>query len=178
LITILFVLFSTIALVTFIAVRGSVPQSETIEGLESLLQTVDVAAFLNLTSNEETAFLHSRLSPRSFRRLHRLRTWVTFKYLRLLSWNAAVVMRIGELASRSTDPSIAQSGRDLANAALRTRLLTLRAFLKLIPQLILPSYDRAANPQLVADYTELKVRFGLLASLQQPLVASRSVSRM
>jgi hypothetical protein len=172
-------LFSIVALATFfIALRGAVPQSDTIECLESLLQSVDLSAFLNLTDPREAEFLRATLPPASYRRLARARIRAALKYLTCLSRNSAVLQRIGELARRSSDQAIADSGRELANTALRTRILILRAYWRLAPQLILPAYGAASDPRILSDYEELKRRFGSLASTQQPLVASRFLSQL
>jgi hypothetical protein len=177
LITLLLVLFAVIAMGTlFTFVRGAVPQSESITNLESLLHPVDLSAFLNLTNLQETEFLHSTLAPASFRRLHRHRTLVALKYLKSLSWNAAVLLRCGELARRSSDQQVAEAGRELADTALRTRILVLRAYLKLAPQVLIPSHYGASYPELISDYAELKQRFGLLAS-REPLTERRYLSQ-
>jgi len=178
-ITLSLVLFSLVAFATFIIVlRGAVPQSDSIERLESQLQSVDLNAFLNLTDAREAEFLRTTLPPTTYRRLTRARIRAALKYLKCLSRNSAVLQRIGELAGRSSDQLVADSGRELANTALRTRILILRAFWKLAPQLILPAYGVASDPRILSDYEELKRRFGSLASKQQPLVVSRFLSQL
>jgi MYXO-CTERM domain-containing protein len=169
LITLLLVLLAVAAIIPFVfAARSAVARSESIEQLESRLHSVDLEAFLNLTSSRDLDFLQSQLAPSSFRRVNRLRIRATLKYLKSLSWNSAVLMKIGELAGRSPDPVIADSGRELAQIALRTRMLALRAYWKLAPQFILPGHDGVADVHLMSNYTELREHFGRLVSIQRP----------
>ena len=157
--TIGLVLFSTVALVTFLlSVRNAVPKSENIESLEARLKSVDLRAFLTLTDHRDAEFLHHSLQPAALRRLLRLRARASLRYLTDLSWNVAILLRIGELASHSTDQSIAEAGRELAGTAFRTRLLIMRAFLRLAPQLVIPTYTNAPGSQLLSDYLELSRR--------------------
>ena len=157
--TIGFVLFSTVALVTFLlSIRHAVPKSENIETLEARLKSVDLRAFLTLTDRRDAEFLHHSLQPAPLRRLLRLRARASLRYLKDLSWNVAILLRIGELAAQSTDQSIAEAGRELAGTAFRTRLLILRAFLRLAPQVVIPTSASAPGSQLLSDYLELSRR--------------------
>lgn len=175
--TIGFVLFSVMALVTFLlSTRGSVPKSQNIETLEARLRAVDLGAFLTLTNPRDAEFLHDTLQPAAFRRVHRLRTRAALKYLRTLSWNAAILMQIGELARRNPDQSLAEAGRDLAETALRTRILILRAFLKLAPHLVVPMYSNAPEAQLLSDYSEMSRRLTLLTATHKARSRSLSIS--
>jgi hypothetical protein len=165
-----FVLFSTLALVAFaLSIRHAVPKSETIETLEARLKSVDLRAFLTLTDRCDAEFLQHSLHPAALRRLLRLRARASLKYLNDLSWNVAILLRIGELASHSKDQSIADAGRELAGTAFRTRILILRACLKLAPQLVIPSYASAPGTQLLSDYLELSRRLTFVTHKFHPL---------
>lgn len=174
--TIGFVLFSVTALVTFLLSNGSASKSQNIEALEARLRAVDLGAFLILISPRDAEFLHDSLQPAAFRRVHRLRTRATLKYLRTLSWNAAILLRIGELARRNADQSVAEAGRDLAETALRTRILILRAFFKLAPHLVVPTYTNAPEAQLLSGYSEMSRRLTLLTETHKARSRSLSVS--
>jgi hypothetical protein len=175
----LLVLFPVIALATFfILTRGTLAQSDNIGELESSLRAVDLCAFLNLTDDRETEFLRSVLPPGRYRHVARLRIRAALKYLSCLSWNSAVLQKIGVIAGRSPDQAIAASGRELANIALRTRILVLRTYCKLVPQLVVPSYSTTSDTRLLSDYEELRHRFGALAAVQQPLAVSRILSQL
>jgi hypothetical protein len=168
--TIGLVLFSTVALVAFLlSISNAVPKSENVENLEGRLKSVDLRAFLTLTDRRDAEFLYHSVQPAALRRLLRLRAWASLKYLKDLSWNVAILLRIGELASQSTDQSIADAGRELAGTAFRTRLLILRAFLKLAPQLVIPTYASAPGSQLLSDYLELNRRLTFVTHRFHPL---------
>ena len=174
----LIVILAAIALaaVAFVAwaVRGT-PRFSRVEDLESRLHQIDLPAFLNLTGPDEVSYLARSLAPRSFRRVQRQRIIAPFHYLNALSTNAAILMRIGDLAANSDDPETAQSGRALTDAALRTRLLALRAYGQLIPQWFFPSAEKAWSAPVIAHYDELKRRLVHLVSVQHPIMTSRSV---
>ncbi len=157
------------------AIRGSVPRDASVEELESSLQQIDLSAFLNLTNPTETAFLAESLSPSAFRRVQRRRIYATFHYLNALSANAALLIRIGDMASRSGEADTVESGRTLSDTALRTRLLVLRAYWYLIPQWFFPSTRQEWSPSIVRHYDELKRCLVHLVSVQQPSMTSRSV---
>jgi hypothetical protein len=96
-------------------------------------------------------------------------------YLSAVSRNAAILLRIGDLASQSEDQEISRSGRELSNTALRTRILALRTYLRLIPEWLFPS-ARPLRPDLVPHYDELKRCLVHLVSMQQPAMTSRVAS--
>jgi hypothetical protein len=165
---------AAVALVAW-AIRGATPRFSRVEELESRLHQIDLPAFLNLTDPDEVSYLARSLPPRSFRRVQRQRIFATFHYLNALSANAAILMRIGDLATHSDDPETAQSGRVLSDTALRTRLLVLRAYGQLIPQWFFPSAEKAWSAPVIARYDELKHCLVHLVSVQHPVMTSRSV---
>ncbi len=169
------VALAAIGLVTW-TLLGSAPRNASAEELESRLHQVDLSAFLNLTDPAETSFLAQSLAPRRFRRVQRLRIQAIFRYLNALSDNAVILMRLGDLASHSDDPEVAESGRTLSNTALRTRLLVLRAYYFLAPQWFFPSTKQQWSAGVVAHYGELKQALVHLVSVQRPTMTSRSVS--
>ncbi len=160
------------------AIRGSIPRDANAEELESRLHQIDLPAFLNLTDPAETLFLAKSLAPTAFRAVQRRRILAVFHYLNALSSNAAILMRMGDLASRSEDADTAESGRTLSNTALNTRLLVLRAYSYLIPQWFFPSVQPKWGPSVVTHYDELKRCLVHLVSVQQPSMTSRSVSML
>ncbi len=155
--------------------HGSIPRDASTEELESRLHQIDLSAFQNLTDPAETSFLAQSLPPRAFRRVQRRRIFAALQYLNALSANAAILVRMGDLASRSEDAEAAESGRALSNTALRTRLLVLRAYCYLLPQWFFPSTRQVWGPSVVAHYDELKRRLVHLVSVQHPSMTSRSV---
>ena len=158
----------------FWAIRGSAPRTTGPENLEAQLRPVDLPAFLNLTDTSETDYLQHALPPSRFRRVQRVRILAMFRYLDALSHNSAILIRMGDLASRSSDPQVAESGRALSDTALHTRLLVLRAYLTLVPRLIYPMPKGAWRPGVITDYEQLKRCFLHLASVQAPVETSRT----
>ncbi len=157
------------------ALRSSASHTGSLEELESRIHQVDLAAFLNLTDPAEVLFLSKNLSPSAFRSVQRRRIFAAFHYLGALSANAAILMRMGDLASRSDNAEVAESGRELSSTALRTRLLVLRAYCFLLPQWLYPSAQQDWLPGIVTHYDELKRRMIHLVSVQQPSMTSRTV---
>lgn len=158
----------------FWAIPGAAPRTTGPENLEAQLRPVDLPAFLNLTDTSETDYLQRTLPPSRFRRVQRLRILAMFRYLNALSHNSAILIRMGDLASRSFNPQVAQSGRVLSDTALHTRFLVIRAYLMLIPSLVYPMPKGAWRPDVITDYEQLKRSFMQLASVQAPVEMSRT----
>lgn len=165
---------ATVGLVVW-TLRSTTPSNSSFEQLEARIHPIDLPAFQNLTDPAETLFLASSLSPRVFRSVQRGRILAAFHYLNALSANAAILMRMGDLAGHSDDAEIAESGRALSNAALHTRLLVFRAYCFLVPQWIFPSAKQEWLPGISPHYDELKRCLVHLVSVQQPSMTSRSV---
>jgi hypothetical protein len=165
---------AAIALVLWTLRRISL-ENGSVEELESRLHEVDLPAFLNLIDPEETRFLAQSLAAASFRRVQRGRIIATLHYLNALSANAAILMAMGDMAATSDDQEVADSGRILANTALRTRLLVLRAYFYLVPQWVFPTVKQDWSGSLVNQYGNLKGCLVHLVSIQQPAMTSRTV---
>src|SRR5512133_3811057 len=116
----IFIAVALISIITLvITIRGRVSRSASLEQLQESLQEVDIVAFLNLMDDNETIFLRRTLTPPSFRRVQRLRNRAALAYLNVLFSNTAILIRIGDLAQASPDPRLAESGRVLAETALK-----------------------------------------------------------
>ncbi|MDT8067428.1 MAG: hypothetical protein ROO76_04605 [Terriglobia bacterium] len=160
------------------AFRGTSLQNGSVGELESRLHEVDLPAFLNLTDPEEARFLARSLTPKAFRRVQRRRISATLSYLNALAANAALLIAMGELAGHSDDPEVAESGRRLANTAMRTRLLVIRSYFYFVPQWFFPTAKQEWNGAVVTHYGELKRCLVHLVSVQNPSMTSRTVSLM
>jgi|SRR6185369_265375 hypothetical protein len=170
-------IFISVALISIIplviTIRGRVSRSASLEQLQERLLDVDLAAFLNLMDESETTFLRRMLTPPSFRRVQRLRNRAALAYLKILLNNTAILMRIGDIARSSSDLKVAESGRVLAETALRTRMSVLRSYFTLLPQLVSPSAGWKVTGKLLSNYNELVSRLRDLGTAQ-PLVSSQS----
>ena len=170
----IFIAVALISIITLvITIRGRVSRSASLEQLQESLQEVDVAAFLNLMDGREVLFLRRTLTPPSFRRVQRLRNRAALAYLNMLFNNTAILIRIGDIAQASSDEKLAESGRVLAETALRTRMSVLRSYLTLVPLLLSPSGEWKLGGKLLSNYNELVGRLRDLGPVQ-PLVSRQS----
>ncbi len=137
------------------------------------IRPVDMQAFQVITSRDDEIFLRRRLPSREFRRLKRRRIRVTALYLKRMANNAAVVMRIGEMARSSTNPDVALVAAQMSETASRIRLQCIVAFAKLSIEFAVPSLQ--LNPAtLDSSYQALRDNFARLGQLQDsaPLPAA------
>jgi hypothetical protein len=146
-----------------------------IAGLDDLAgqtQPVDIDAFRNLIDPDEDEFLRTNLSPGQFRVIQRERIQSALDYIRRSTHNAACLLRLGETAARSTDPRIAQAGRQLIESALQLRANALLSTVKLRARMALPG-ARFSYGKLADNYQHLSGLAGQLALMQHPTHASR-----
>src|SRR6185369_4966198 len=159
-------IFISVALISIIplviTIRGRVSRSASLEQLQE-----------RLLDESETTFLRRMLTPPSFRRVQRLRNRAALAYLKILLNNTAILMRIGDIARSSSDLKVAESGRVLAETALRTRMSVLRSYFTLLSQLVSPSAGWKVTGKLLSNYNELVSRLRDLGTAQ-PLVSSQS----
>src|SRR5436305_15211838 len=88
----------------------------------SLIRSIDIEAFKNLVDPGEERFLREHLPPAEFRAIRRERARAALAYVRSAGHAAVVFAKAGQVAQRSSDPVIAESGMQIARSALRLRL--------------------------------------------------------
>lgn len=172
-----FVLLSTAALallffLLFVAVRGN--SWVTFHTPPAALRPVDLIAFRNLMDPEEEAYLRQNLSPGQFKLIQRERLRAAFDYVHVVAQNAAMLIRLGELARRSEDALVAQAGQELLDNALRLRVTTLLVQARIFARIAVP---RAHIPYsgITDSYENLTGIASRLTRLQQaPRVAATS----
>lgn len=160
-----------LALVVFVA-RGAGAEVRSPEQLLGLTIAVDLAAFRNLVDPVEEEFLRANLSSRDFNSVRRARQRATLAYLKAVSHNAAVLLRLAEAGRTSPDPAVAHAAHELAQNALQIRLHCLAIIVRLEAAMIFPAIPLAAQ-NFVDRYqglTENVVRF---VSLGDPAFTSR-----
>jgi hypothetical protein len=140
----------------------------------SQIRTIDMEAFRNLVDPEDEAYLRSVLPSESFRALKRHRLQVTTAYVRSIAYNAAWLLRFGEMARQSPDPEIASAGQQLAANALRLRLSSFLVLARLHMEIWLPGATTSAV-RVVSAYEQLRDLSGRLARLQTPARRASSV---
>jgi len=136
----------------------------------SLMDSLDLAAFRNLVDPEEEAFLQSRLPADQFRKIKRERTWAALAYVRDLSRIALEFSRFAHAAQSSSDPRLAELGRQIAHGAVSLRLLALQATGRLFVVATFPALSPRRPDSLLDQYTRstgLVIRYGMLESAQK-----------
>lgn len=162
------VVVSVLALFALVRLaKGSAPDITALTGAAPALETVDVAAFRNLVDPEEEEYLRQSLAPKEFRRVDRQRARATLGYIGCVSQNAAVLLRVGEAARRSTDPSVVRAGDELVNSALRLRLYALQATGVLYLRIALPG-TRVRPREIAESYQRVTDLVAILRCLQYP----------
>ena len=150
-------------------------RSSSVNGVEDLAgrtRPVDLEAFRNLVDPGEEDFLRANLSRHEFRAVQRERTRAAVEYIRNSAHNAACLLRMGEAASRSGDPRIAEAGRRLIDGASRLRAYALLSSTRLYVRLVFPE-SRFSYGQLADKYQHLSALASQLALMQYPTQTTR-----
>jgi hypothetical protein len=136
------------------------------------LRPVDLAAFRNLMDPEEETYLRLNLPAKEFRKIQRERLRAALDYVGVVAQNAAILIRLAETASRSSDVVVAQAGQALLDNALRLRVATLLVRARIVAGILLPTLH--ISPERVSDsYESLTGMASRLTRLQSgPRVTS------
>jgi len=130
-----------LALIMWMA-RGSRGASVDIEALRSQLLPLDVDAFRNLVDPRERQYLHDRLPPSDFRKVHRERMLAATEY----AWCAAITLQ---------------------ENAFRLRLQAIQTIPRLYLSIIVPAWGSV--PLGLADKCDRLTRQAvILGSMQAP----------
>lgn len=170
---IIIIVFSFLTLLLlYRAARGHSAAIKSLADLEGQTQPVDLPAFQNLIAADEESYLRENLSARDFRKVQRLRMLAALDYVGRTAHNAAVLLRLGEAARTSSDPSIAQAGQELINSALHLRMIAKLAQMQLYARVLLPTVQLSPD-NLVKDYRTLTDRVARLCQLESPAQVGR-----
>ena len=157
-----------LGVLVYIAARNRASRND-MDGAISIIRSIDIEAFRNLVDPAEEAFLRSSLSPREFREIQRERAWAALAYVRCAGRAAVLFAKAGQAAQRSSDARIAESGIQIAQSALRLRLYTLQAGLRLLGQAVLPGTSNRPLSSLLDQYertADTLLRLGRLRNEQ------------
>jgi hypothetical protein len=157
--TLALVLISLMALVLMYAVRGKTSPVAEWDDLIGHTRPVDIDAFRNLIDPAEEDFLRRNLPTGEFRVIQRERLRAAVEYVSCAAHNAAVLVRLGEAARASSDPKIAQAGRQLLDSALRLRLYALLSMIRLYLGIAFPGAHLSAG-SLADNYQHLSTLAG------------------
>jgi hypothetical protein len=149
--------------------------SKSVSGLEDLTgrtRPVDIEAFRNIIDPGEEEFLRANLPAREFRAVQRQRLLAAAEYVHKVAYNAAVLLKLGQAATHSTDPSVAAAARQLMEHSLRLRIYAVLSLLKLYVKIALPE-ARLSSGSLAENYQQLSSLLGHLALRENPARAAR-----
>ena len=93
-----------------------------LEDWEAKKHKVDAEVFRILLDPSEERYLQQALAPRDFRRFQRKRLALALLTLDLVGKNAAMLMKLGQLARMEGNPRLAKEADELIHGALRLRV--------------------------------------------------------
>ena len=138
------------------------------------IRPIDMKAFRAITDRNDEVFLRRRLPHSEFSRLKRRRIRVTMLYVKRMANNAAVVMRIGEMARTSANPDVARLAAQISETASQIRLQCIVAFAKLSIEFAVPSLQ--LNPAMLEpSYQALRDNIARLGQLQNAAPLSAAI---
>lgn len=143
-----------------------------LDDLAGRTRPVDLKAFENLVDPGEEEFLRSSLLPSQFRAVQKERMRAALEYVQNAAHNAVFLLRMGEAATRSADPRIAQAGRELIESALRLRAYALLSAAKLCLCIVFPG-ARLSYGRLADNYQQLSALASQLTLMQHPTQVAR-----
>jgi len=158
-----------------IILRLAVTQSLQAKGSTNLAGTIrpiDIEAFRNLINPAEDDYLRRRLPPHQFRLVRRERLRAMAAYVQVAGRNAAVLVRVGEIALASGNLQVAAAAQRLVNDALLLRRNTTVALARIYLAMAWPNSEFAAV-RVVDRYERLSGSAMLLGRLQNPAAAVR-----
>jgi hypothetical protein len=121
--TITILLVSVLSLyLVWTAVRPGLPQIKSLQDWEVNNHAVDPEMFRVLLDPVEEQYLRRSLPLHEFRVFQRKRVALALHCLDLVGENAAMLMKLGQLARTEANPELAQEAADLIHGALRLRV--------------------------------------------------------
>jgi hypothetical protein len=136
------------------------------------IRPIDIQAFRNLINPAEDEYLRFRLPANQFRRVRRERLRAMAAYVQVAASNAAVLMRMGEVALATGDTRVSGAAQKLVNDALLMRRNTTVALVRIYLALAWPNSGFAAV-RVAERYEQLSGAAMLLGRLQNPRVPVR-----
>jgi hypothetical protein len=134
--------------------RPGFPQVKNLEDWEARKHEVDPDVFRLLLDPAEEQYLRRSFPPHEFRALQRRRMALAQHAIRLVGDNAAMLMKLGQLAKSEANPALTKEAEDLIYGALRLRvnLLLVQPYLWL--KWLFPGWT-GTFPSIEMPYEEL-----------------------
>ncbi len=128
---VILVLSGASLLLVWTLLHRTLPEIHSLEDWEAQKREVDVEIFRTLVDPAEERYLRNSLSSPQFRFFQRQRIGLALRILQLIGDNAAMLMRVGQLAKTGADPELARQAEELIMSALRLRakLVLIQAYL-------------------------------------------------
>jgi hypothetical protein len=173
--TVLFVSVLSLFMVLRV-LRPGFPQVKNLEDWEARKHEVDPDVFRLLLDPAEEQYLRRSFPPHEFRALQRRRMALALHAIRLVGDNAAMLMKLGQLAKSEANPALTKEAEDLIYGALRLRVNLLLVQPCLGLKWLFPGWT-GAFPAIEMPYEELlaylsRIRQQRQSGLKQALMAS------
>jgi hypothetical protein len=164
-ITILLVSVLSLYLVWTI-MRPGLPSIKSLEDWEANNHAVEPELFRVLLDPAEERYLRQSLPAREFRLFQRKRMALALRWLKLVGDNAAMLMKLGQLARTEGNPRLAQEAEDLIHGALRLRVNLMLVEPCLWVKWVFPGWSWPL-PGLEIPYQELLTYLGRIRQQRQ-----------
>ena len=146
--------------------RPGLPAIKSLEDWEAKRHKVDAEVFRILLDPSEERYLQQSLAPREFRRFQRKRMALALLTLDLVGKNAAMLMKLGQLARTEGNPRLAKEAEELIHGALRLRVNLLLAQPCLWLKWLFPGWTLSL-PAVEMPYEELLTYLGRIRQQRQ-----------
>ena len=146
--------------------RPRLPQIRTLDDWEAKKYEVDLEAFRILLDPAEERFLRQSLTRGEFRHFQKRRLELALRSLELVGKNAAMLLKLGQLAKVGANPALAKEAEDLISGALRLRVKLLYAEPYLWLKWIFPGWTLTV-PAFAMPYEELLSYLGRVRQQRQ-----------
>jgi hypothetical protein len=164
-ITILLVSVLSLYLVWTI-MRPGLPPIKSLGDWEANNHAVEPELFRVLLDPAEERYLRQSLPAREFRLFQRKRMALALRWLKLVGDNAAMLMKLGQLARTEGNPRLAQEAEDLIHGALRLRVNLMLVEPCLWVKWVFPGWSWPL-PGLEIPYQELLTYLGRIRQQRQ-----------
>lgn len=156
--------------------RPGLPVINSLKDWEAKKNEVDAEVFRILLDSREEQYLRQSLPPAEFRRFHRQRLALALRSLDLVGQNAAMLMRLGQLAKAEANPALEKDAEDLVRGALWLRVnLSLAqpclwvkwlfpGWALSLPAMEMPYHELLTHLSRILQQQQWDIKRGLLAS--------------
>ena len=147
-------------------VHPRLPQIKSLEDWEAKNHAVDPETFRALLDPTEEQYLRQSLPAHEFRLFQRKRMALALRWLDLVGENAAMLMKLGQLAKTGADSRLAKEAEDLIHGALRLRVNVMLAEPCLWLKWIFPGWALSL-PAVETPYEELRTYLSRIRQQRQ-----------